>query len=540
MNSIKELLMNSNSDKQSAHRYGFIYELLFAKIYAEKQDALNILEIGVSKFGDGSLSAWSKSDMVKRAVGLDVNDYTGELDDGMAFYKDNAYDLLTIESLHENEDELFDIIIDDGTHRAADQKFFLDNYTDLLSEHGILICEDVFDLNLINLFGKDEYSFVVDGWANRGLQVRGYDDPNMYAHNERLIIKSCNSKINERHVHESKPHIARLPTVKAKTYKRDSNELAISIPLFHSDLDTQNTNFDVDRFKNIHVKGAVVAGLSMIKNTDLESRGVPLWFHIEDKVWDHALPVFKEFSIPESWCKKITVPPGKELEHKINKTNFGKKYIGLLDDDLDPDILMVLDSDFFTCTSGGKFRIYDKLTSPLLKRQPAMTYFHIDQFEYHNWVNFCLLASGLPGKLLYEEEPSVLEARAFERLGFKKEVDESLKANSKVQRFRAENYLITFPRGHETRDYVVENITSCYSSPYIFAMWAEFNQLFVPLHNILNIPIYDWEEDYMKAEYGHNCFAHIRVKSHRNKLMSNPSLVHNYIDTFLENVLRHV
>ena len=90
--------------------------------------------------------------------------------------------------------------------------------------------------------------------------------------------------------------------------------------------------------------------MSLLKNSDLGDNGVPLYFHIEDKIFDDALPVFKEFGIPESWCRKITAPVSEtEPELKVNKTQFGKTYLGLLDDEIDTDILMLLDSDFFTC-----------------------------------------------------------------------------------------------------------------------------------------------------------------------------------------------
>ena len=36
MRAIKDFLMDTNSDKQSGHRYGFVYDLLFTKVFQAK------------------------------------------------------------------------------------------------------------------------------------------------------------------------------------------------------------------------------------------------------------------------------------------------------------------------------------------------------------------------------------------------------------------------------------------------------------------------------------------------------------------------
>ena len=187
--------------------------------------------------------------------------------------------------------------------------------------------------------------------------------------------------------------------------------------------------------------------------------GVPLYFHIEDKIWDVAMSVFQAYGIPESWCRKMTAPlPDKEPELRVNKTHFGKVYLGLLDESIDTDILLILDSDFFTCTKDAPFPLYGKLTSQLLKRQPSMTYFQLRELPYYWYTSLFLLASGLPDKLLGKRPVPELEREAFERLGFDKEVDVGLTGKDLVQRFFTENYMMTFPRGHETRQFAIDNI----------------------------------------------------------------------------------
>lgn len=536
MKSIKDLLIDSNSDKQSGHRYGFIYDLLFTKVFTKKGAGLRVLEIGVSAYGDGSLGAYAESDMVQHVVGVDVEPYRGTLTDKMRFHKIDAYSKETVAYLKQIEGT-FDIIIDDGTHAHPHQEFFLEHYTDLLSADGLLVCEDVSSVKLITEQCKREDVFFMDGWGNREVRVQALGSPEMYRHCERMLIKSKSEKLTDAKRHENKPHIAKLPVVKFQEYERDATELAVSVPLFHPELDAYHPL----RFQEVHCKGAIWAALSFIRNTDLGDRGVPLYFHIEDKVWDAAMPVFEAFGVPSGWCKKMQLPaPTEVCGLKVeSKPQYGKSWMGLTDESIDPDILLILDSDFFTCTTGEKFALYDTLTLPILKNQPSMTYFRMQDLPYYWWCSIVLLASGLPDHLMYQRPIDVLEQEAYQRLGFAKEIDTDIKPNDPVKRFYAEDYLMTFPREHPARDFAISRMTGCYATPYIFSVWAEFNQPFVELDQILKVPVYDWEQDYIEAKRGHDCFSHIRVKN-ASRQLTMPSRIHEYWDTFLENVSRHV
>lgn len=542
MLSIRELLMDSNSNKQSIHRYGFLYDMLLSYITQVKGDTANVLEIGVSQYENGSLFVWKKFEKVNRVVGVDIEHLPEGQIEGVAFYKLDGYSRETVDHLLEIEGPKFDLIIHDGKARSENHKFFLDNYTDLLSDTGYLVCEDVSSTVLIMEQCKDDNVFVIDGWANIGVEVKGFNDPKFYNHSERIVIKSKSDMLKEGKKHETKPHIARLPTVAFETKcSRNSKELAVSIPLFHSELDTQYENFNMERFKNVHCKGAVWAGMSLLKNTDLAENGVPLYFHIEDKVWDASTEVLRSYGIPESWCRKMVAPtPEKEPELRVNKTQFGKTYLGLMDDDIDTDALLILDSDFFTCTDGERLKFYDKLTSPMLKKQPSMTHFHLKQLPYYFYTSLFLLASGLPDQLIGKRPIAELEKEAFERLGFDKEVDTSLIEKDFVFRFFTENYMTTFPREHPARDFAIKHISTCHTAPYLFSMWGEFNQPFIELAPLLNIPIYDWENDYIQGEKGDQCFAHFRVNKARHRSLSNPTRIHKYFDRFYENLSRHV
>jgi autotransporter strand-loop-strand O-heptosyltransferase len=55
-----------------------------------------------------------------------------------------------IDIIKQNEGK-FDIIIDDGPHTWKSQKWFFENYYDLLNDGGVLFCEDIHENNYINL-----------------------------------------------------------------------------------------------------------------------------------------------------------------------------------------------------------------------------------------------------------------------------------------------------------------------------------------------------------------------------------------------------
>ena len=534
MKSIKDLLNNSTSDKQSGHRYGFLYDLLFSKVYQEKQKPLNVLEIGCSYYGPGSLQAYCESDIVNMVVGIDIMEYKGEMNDCLAFHKADAYQEETIKMLKKDY-EPFDIIIDDGSHETNDQLFFLNEYLTILSNHGFLICEDITSLNVINQQCKLDEVFFFDGWGNLELNSQSFQDPKNYRHNERVIIKS-KKKITDYAKHNNKPHIERLEVSSFQGYEGESNELAVCIPLYHPG----SESYDPKKFQDVHCKGAAWAALSMLRNTDLGDNNVPFYFHIEDKVWEDALPVLKEFQVPESSLRKIKVPDPTIKLLDTDKPLYGKSLIPLLDHHLDVDVTMILDSDLFACTSGERLKLYDKLTSPILKKKPSMTYFYKKDITYWWWVSVCMGATAIPLHILQSKTLGEVEQIAHGRLGFEKKEVETCGKYDKVPRYFCDEYIKTFPREHPARDLGVSLIPQCYTLCYAFAIWAEYNEPFVELDRLLGVPTYDWEKDYVAEERGRDCFAHIRVERGRSEKFTMPSIIHQYWDKFLSDITRHV
>jgi len=173
MNEICKLLADSESDKhfiessktnrgRRVHKYGPIYGLLLHALYNKIQRPLKILEVGVAT--GISLVKWSELDFVDLVVGIDPGmDPLVEFNNKIRYSKHDGYTIETVEYLKEEYNK-FDLIIDDGTHEWDHQKFFFENYFDLLNEHGVLFCEDVYTKYLDNFekIKKDLGLYIID------------------------------------------------------------------------------------------------------------------------------------------------------------------------------------------------------------------------------------------------------------------------------------------------------------------------------------------------------------------------------------------
>ena len=149
-----------------------------------------------------------------------------------------------------------------------------------------------------------------------------------------------------------KAHIPRLPTIlysvpEAKT----DNQLAISIPLFHSNFQWIENGIKTERFQQVHCRGAIWTALSLLYNTDLGAKGVRVYFHIEDTVWDTAMPIFEKFGVDAEWLRKVTMPNAKSAAD-VENVHYGKKFMCLLDTEIKPDVFLIVDSDAFICAAG--------------------------------------------------------------------------------------------------------------------------------------------------------------------------------------------
>ena len=142
--SLVELVDNTRTDKNTCHSYLELYENLLNR---KKYTAKNILEIGICN--GGSIKLWHDYFENAKIYGLDIMNEINVWDElknkeriilhtsvdayNMNFYIDNLL----------NKNIKFDMILDDGPHTLESMKTFIVLYSQLLSDDGILILEDI-------------------------------------------------------------------------------------------------------------------------------------------------------------------------------------------------------------------------------------------------------------------------------------------------------------------------------------------------------------------------------------------------------------
>jgi cephalosporin hydroxylase len=160
--SIITLIDNNLTDKNEGHSYAELYDVLFEPI---QSTAHNVLEVGIDK--GGSILLWKNYFSNAAIYGVDCNKEDCINADVLQFLKDaekvvlltsvNAYDPLAIQMINaiseynfEQSKPKFDVIIDDGPHTLTSQKKFLQLYIPLLSDNGIIIIEDIQNIDYCN------------------------------------------------------------------------------------------------------------------------------------------------------------------------------------------------------------------------------------------------------------------------------------------------------------------------------------------------------------------------------------------------------
>jgi len=188
-----DLVDNSRTDKNTRHSYLDLYEKLLNRL---KNTSGNVLEIGIGEGNEtcngGSIKLWH--DYFKNATiyALDVvniNTYKYGWDskwwnqnllnnDRIKLHTSmDGYDVNNINQLFTNKKQ-FDFILDDGPHTLESMMIFIKNYINLLTDNGILIIEDIPDINWLPILTDcvpDELKQYVVTYDLRYIKNR-YDD----------------------------------------------------------------------------------------------------------------------------------------------------------------------------------------------------------------------------------------------------------------------------------------------------------------------------------------------------------------------------
>lgn len=144
-----DLVDNSKTDKNTVHSYLPLYQKL---LQGKKDTAKNILEVGIGNFGDkngGSIKMWR--DFFKNAMiyGLDILDRNRVIDELLddkrvtLYTSTNAYDPYFFKTHFLDRNIKCDIMLDDGPHTLESMIQFIHLYSQIMTDDGILIVEDV-------------------------------------------------------------------------------------------------------------------------------------------------------------------------------------------------------------------------------------------------------------------------------------------------------------------------------------------------------------------------------------------------------------
>lgn len=193
--SLVELVDNKLTDKNTLHSYLDLYEELFK---SKKNTATNILEIGIGPIqglNGGSIILWA--DYFKNAniyavdiIPINMVDLQLIMHPRIHLHTNNdAYNTNYFINTFYSKNMLFDIILDDGPHTLESMEIFVKLYSTILKHDGMLVIEDVQDINWINNLisvTPDHLKCYIEIYDRREVKGR-YDD----------IVFVINKKINK-------------------------------------------------------------------------------------------------------------------------------------------------------------------------------------------------------------------------------------------------------------------------------------------------------------------------------------------------------
>lgn len=125
------------TDKSYRHQYIEVYEGLFEPI---RDRVRNVIEVGIQE-GYSHLM-WHNYFADACIYGVDVSDsqIDIDIDNRIDFRFMDAY---SIEAVNSFGSLRFDVLVDDGPHSLESQMFFVHHYSRLMSEHAVLVVEDI-------------------------------------------------------------------------------------------------------------------------------------------------------------------------------------------------------------------------------------------------------------------------------------------------------------------------------------------------------------------------------------------------------------
>ena len=142
--SLEKIVDNSRTDKNTIHSYLSLYQKL---LITKKETAKNELEVGI--YNGGSIKLWSDYFTNANVYGLDImnieNVWKGIKNNEKIILhtSTDAYDNDFFINHFLNKNIKCDFMLDDGPHSLESMKQFINLYSQIMTDDGILIIEDV-------------------------------------------------------------------------------------------------------------------------------------------------------------------------------------------------------------------------------------------------------------------------------------------------------------------------------------------------------------------------------------------------------------
>jgi hypothetical protein len=159
--SLRDLVNNSFTDKNTTHSYIDLYQQL---LVSKKETAKNVLEIGIGDFGPkngGSILLWKNFFTNAIIYGIDILPNDRVMDE---LFNDNRIILFTSTDGYNNDfftsnflnkNIKFDFMLDDGPHTLESMQQFIKLYSQIMTDNGILIIEDVQSMDWIEVLKNE-------------------------------------------------------------------------------------------------------------------------------------------------------------------------------------------------------------------------------------------------------------------------------------------------------------------------------------------------------------------------------------------------
>jgi len=147
--SLESLVDNSLTDKNTIHSYLPLYQTLLEK---KKETAKNVLEVGIGDFNNkngGSIKLWKDFFTNATIYGLDINPLNRVIDELLnnkqviLYTSTDAYNEEFFKVNFLNKNIKCDFMLDDGPHTLKSMITFIKLYSQIMTDDGILIIEDV-------------------------------------------------------------------------------------------------------------------------------------------------------------------------------------------------------------------------------------------------------------------------------------------------------------------------------------------------------------------------------------------------------------